>query len=707
MKHPMSPRRLLKQCFGGALLAFAVHTNLLAAEAGAITYVRDALDEQVDTLVREGFERPAQALAALRQLQPAHSASPDEMRVLLQAIGSIEARTGAAVRAGAIAEQLLALSTDGPGARAVAASNLVRALVAENAGQLDVSAALAQSTLAAFEAGCPGAAPNPAATSTPRCDYRSTWRVRQMLERRAMSLGVPATAAVHAQAGLALAEWAGDAGRQSTNLSSLAMLAQGRGEAGTAQRLIGQAKRLAAQTGDPVQRARVSNGEALLAAMRGDHKASLAAWEETLVLAGQANSPRQEALVLTNLSDAYSRLARPADALRAAERALAIVRRHSDQRAERVLINNIGIAKIGLGRIAEGRLELARLLELWQKSGETGRQAETLLEFGEALAAAGDARGALELYHRERALSAELMRINRSVALKELQTRNDAEARQRDIELLGRDNALKTEALANRDLQQRLWWVLLGVMLLAIILVTMLYRRVRETHQKLAASHVQLQTQSERDPLTNLANRRHFQAVMQSTAARGGQSDGFEGALLLVDIDHFKHVNDAHGHAAGDQVLVEVARRLNEAVRSDDLVVRWGGEEFLILAPRAGPEQAEQMAARVLRALGETPIEVSGARALRITASIGYARFPLPPYGAEVPWEQAINLADMALYTAKNQGRNRAVGMVSSTASTREALRSLEVDFDQAWREGRVTLLQTPGPEAQSVLRAA
>ncbi|MEO8807712.1 MAG: GGDEF domain-containing protein, partial [Burkholderiaceae bacterium] len=295
----------------------------------------------------------------------------------------------------------------------------------------------------------------------------------------------------------------------------------------------------------------------------------------------------------------------------------------------------------------------------------------------------------------------------RSVALKELQTRNDAEARHRDIELLGRDNALKTEALANRDLQQRLWWLLLGVMLLATILVTMLYRRVRETHQKLAASHVQLQTQSERDPLTNLANRRHFQAVMQSAAARGGQSGGFEGALLLVDIDHFKHVNDAHGHAAGDQVLVEVARRLNEAVRSDDLVVRWGGEEFLILAPRAGPEQAEQMAARVLRALGETPIEVNGARALRVTASIGYARFPLPPYSAEVPWEQAINLADMALYTAKNQGRNRAVGMVSSTASTREALRSLEVDFDQAWREGRVTLLQTPGPEAQGVLRAA
>jgi diguanylate cyclase (GGDEF)-like protein len=239
-------------------------------------------------------------------------------------------------------------------------------------------------------------------------------------------------------------------------------------------------------------------------------------------------------------------------------------------------------------------------------------------------------------------------------------------------------------------------------MLLAIALVVMLYRRVRETNRRLAANHVQLRAQSERDPLTNLANRRHFQSVMATL----GAAHRFEGALLLVDIDHFKHVNDTHGHAAGDQVLIEVAKRLNEAVRSDDLVVRWGGEEFLILAPRAAPEQAEQMAARVLAALGNASIDV-GTAALRVTASIGYARFPLPPYSADVPWEQAINLADMALYTAKNQGRNRAVGITSTTASTRELLRDIEADFDQAWRDGRVTLLQTPGPEPRDNLRAA
>ncbi len=670
-----------------ALAVLACAVPLTAAPAAP-----SGFEEQVDALVREGFERPAQALAALTQLQRQHGDAPDERRMLLQALGSIEARAGAAVRAGAYAEQLQTIAADDPSGRTQAAANLVRALVADTAGQLDVAAALAQSTLPVFQAGCIDATAKPA--STPACDYRSAWTALTLLERRASSLGVTVTAASHARAALDLAEAAGDTRRQAMNLGSLALLAQGRGERDAAVWLLAQARRQVAQTNDLEQQARLSNTQANLAALQGDPRGGLLAREEALALARLAKAPRLEAQMLINLGDAYARLGRPADALRAAERALPIARRYNDVGTERVLVTNIGIAKLGVGRIAEGKQDLNHALELWQQTGETGRQVETLFEFGQALAAAGDARGALELYHRERALSAELMQLNRSIALKDLQTHNDAEARQRDIELLGRDNALKSEALANRDLLQRIWWLLAAVMVLAIVLVAMLYRRVRETNRRLAASHVQLQAQSERDPLTNLANRRHFQSVM----ARLDSAGGFEGALLLVDIDHFKHVNDVHGHAAGDQVLVEVARRLNEAVRNDDLVVRWGGEEFLILAPRAAPEQAEQMAARVLRTLGLTTIDI-GTSALRVTASLGYARFPLPPYSAAVPWEQAINLADMALYTAKNQGRNRAVGIVSTTASSTEALHDIGADFDQAWHAGRVTLLQTPGPE--------
>jgi predicted signal transduction protein with EAL and GGDEF domain len=88
---------------------------------------------------------------------------------------------------------------------------------------------------------------------------------------------------------------------------------------------------------------------------------------------------------------------------------------------------------------------------------------------------------------------------------------------------------------------------------------------------------------------------------------------------------------------------------------------------------------------------------------VRVTVSIGYARFPLPPDTLPVAWEQAINLADMALYTAKNQGRNRAVGIVAARAQSPPELRHIEGDFDRAWHEGRVTLKVAPGPMALAV----
>ena len=674
--------------------------GLLACAQGAgATDTPSQLTDRVDRLVADGYEQPEPSLAALRALDRDRATHTDEHRLLLQAMGTVEARSGAAARANAIAEQLLWLASEDPTGRMQAGSNLVRAEVAETAGQLDVAAALAKSALPVFQAACP--APGSTSALPPACDYRSVWSALAMLEQRSRSTGVAVTAEAQARSALELATAAHDVPRQAINQAAIALYLQDRGEHEAATRLMAQARRLVEPAGDLRDRSRLHSLQSQLAAKQGNLTGSLEALAEALALARQAAAPHLEAQMLTQLSDIHERMGRPADALRAAEQALRIARRHNDVRIVRVLIVNIGVAKIGLGRLAEGKLDLARAIGLWQQSSETAREAQTWLEFGVALAKAGDTRAALEAYHRERALTADLMRLNRSVALKSLQANNDAFARQRDIELLARDNALKTEALANRDLTQRIWWLLAAVMGLAIALAVMLYRRVHETHRRLAANHLQLRTQSERDPLTNLANRRHFQTVMASL----GADEGFEGALLLVDIDHFKHVNDAHGHAAGDQVLVEVANRLNEAVRGDDLVVRWGGEEFLVLAPRSAPEQAEQMAARILAVLGTRPIDI-GTAALRVTASIGYARFPLPPYGTGVPWEQAINLADMALYTAKNQGRNRAVGITSTTASTREGLRQIEADFEAAWRGGQVTLVQSPGPAPEPEPRA-
>lgn len=244
-----------------------------------------------------------------------------------------------------------------------------------------------------------------------------------------------------------------------------------------------------------------------------------------------------------------------------------------------------------------------------------------------------------------------------------------------------------------------------AVALLATALIVLLLRRMRETQRELRSRQASLRVQSERDTLTGLANRRHFQHVMQAQAQTEG-SAGFVGSLLLVDIDHFKHVNDGHGHGVGDAVLVEVARRLGAAVREGDLVARWGGEEFIIFAPGIGAGAVDALAARVLNGIGSTDIH-AGSAALRVTASIGYGRFPLAPHGVPLGWEQALNLADMALYSAKSQGRNLALGIASVTAQDGAALRAVEADFELAWQEGRVALTRTPGPAAPPELALA
>ena len=112
-------------------------------------------------------------------------------------------------------------------------------------------------------------------------------------------------------------------------------------------------------------------------------------------------------------------------------------------------------------------------------------------------------------------------------------------------------------------------------------------------------------------------------------------------------------------------------------------------------------DDAERAAveAAMLKVIGERPVMVDG-RPVAITVSIGYARFPLPPHVLPLGWEQAINLADMALYTAKSQGRNKSVGIVAADAPAEPALRQIEADFERAWSEGRVTLKIAPGPLA-------
>lgn len=156
------------------------------------------------------------------------------------------------------------------------------------------------------------------------------------------------------------------------------------------------------------------------------------------------------------------------------------------------------------------------------------------------------------------------------------------------------------------------------------------------------------------DDLTSLYNRRYADRHIERLLQRG-RSGGASLSVTLLDIDRFKAVNDIHGHAAGDKVLVEFARRIAEEVRGVDLVSRYGGEEFLIVTPDADAEDAGYIAERVRKAVAKRPFEIGSGAALDITVSAGVAEWA----GGDETAETMLARADAALYASKEGGRNR------------------------------------------------
>ncbi len=192
---------------------------------------------------------------------------------------------------------------------------------------------------------------------------------------------------------------------------------------------------------------------------------------------------------------------------------------------------------------------------------------------------------------------------------------------------------------------------------------------IRRKHQRDAQRRV-LETQLDlatTDPLTGLHNRHHAMTRLAhiATAAPGGCF-----ALLMVDLDHFKAINDEHGHSIGDDILCQVAARMRSVLRKPDLLCRYGGEEFLIALPGAGQPAARQVAARLCEAIGAGNYRMpGGALALHVTASVGLALHTTQPAPlAPDALRKMIDAADAALRDAKTSGRNRVVAAHSAIA---------------------------------------
>jgi diguanylate cyclase (GGDEF)-like protein len=175
--------------------------------------------------------------------------------------------------------------------------------------------------------------------------------------------------------------------------------------------------------------------------------------------------------------------------------------------------------------------------------------------------------------------------------------------------------------------------------------------RVEQTNRELERARSEAERLSREDPVTGIFNRRHFGEVLARELS--DPEEGGPPAVMLLDLDHFKRVNDEHGHLMGDAVLQAVTDRIETVLRGEDCLARWGGEEFAVLAPSIDRDGVLALAERAREALAESPVQV-GDVSIDLTLSVGAA---LATDGQRTP-DALVHAADQALYQAKGAGRN-------------------------------------------------
>ncbi|RKZ04034.1 hypothetical protein DRQ21_03985 [Candidatus Fermentibacteria bacterium] len=225
-----------------------------------------------------------------------------------------------------------------------------------------------------------------------------------------------------------------------------------------------------------------------------------------------------------------------------------------------------------------------------------------------------------------------------------LRVRYETEAKELEIGQLRRD----------RTVQRRMIEGAVTGLVFAGISLVLAFRNVRfrkRANRELADAYSRVEKLSQLDTLTGLANRRAMMETINSEQTRSSRT-GKSFGLIMADIDKFKQVNDRYGHACGDEVLVEVSRRLQSAFRKQDITSRWGGEEFLILLPETSLRGAVKVAEKTRALIADTPV-LWNDKSLNITLTFGVSE------GGAIPVDDAIQFADKALYKGKRNGRNR------------------------------------------------
>lgn len=400
--------------------------------------------------------------------------------------------------------------------------------------------------------------------------------------------------------------------------------------------------------------------------------------------------------VLNNLGDLAIRTQRFEAGIQVLSEALALAEQTNDVLGEALIRFNLGYIDVHLGQIETGLEAMRAVVDEARGKWSNSEFEELLGEYADALTLANRHKQANEILTEQRTLRENVFNTELQKNVTELQNLYDSKDKAHQIELLQRQNELSDQLLENKRQKQVI--LLLGVIvaLLLTALAFYLYRAAHRSNQALKQANAQLADQSLRDPLTGLLNRRAMQQELQLQ-----QQEKIEraDAMILLDIDHFKRINDHYGHSAGDEVIKAVSQRLVAICRDHDKVIRWGGEEFLIYLKDTDREALPRFVSRLLKAIAGSPITTEKGE-LTVTATAGFISYPFVDAAqAQLDWEATLQLVDKALYAGKVHGRNQAWGIVGLKVPYSEVHKVLDTDLAQAVEQNLVAAMTLHGPQ--------
>ena len=364
-------------------------------------------------------------------------------------------------------------------------------------------------------------------------------------------------------------------------------------------------------------------------------------FEQVLAQARELKFARGQAYALRGLATVRNAKRDAARALQFVEEAQRLSAKVPDEPLRGQLLVQRAKALRLLGRPADGQAGLREAIRIFAAGDAVGDEAEAHEELARVNAALGDWRQAYEEQSRARDITHDLLRKQLNNRFATMKAQFDADAKEREVELLQRENQAGERALAEQRRAARLQVIAIALAsALALLLAALAWRQHRSGRL--------MRTLAMTDELTGLPNRRGAIAELERLIATGES-----GALLILDIDHFKRINDQHGHAAGDSVLRAIAHAWRDLVGNDATLGRLGGEEFVAVARGCDLVQAKALAERLREAVPS--LDMSGWLGTQhLTTSVGVTA--LTP-GDTVA--AALARADAALYRAKDGGRNR------------------------------------------------